>query len=122
MNVGKFFLLFWLKLILFLLFGFGCSVLEKEEIKNTEDWYIEQRSLYYGIPVSVLFTPRNNELAEEIWEYLNEVDNVFNDYRIDSEISIINQSSGNSEVRLSPLLVEAFEYALKLSDLTRGCI
>ena len=49
-------------------------------------WYSKTRRLYYDIPVSVNFAPADEELARKVWAYLESVDDVFNDYRADSEI------------------------------------
>jgi thiamine biosynthesis lipoprotein len=60
--------------------------------------------LYFGIPVRVSFSPDNDALASEIWSYLKQVDDIFNDYRPDSEISRLNAGeSVNSAALIAAL-------------------
>jgi hypothetical protein len=56
--------------------------------------------LYFGIPVRVSFSPNNDTLAKEIWTYLRRVDDVFNDYRPDSEISRLNAGEAANSAEL----------------------
>lgn len=83
-------------------------------------WYSECRELYYGLPVQVRFYPENPELSRQVWSYLNQVDEIFNDYKNDSEISKINALDSAETVSLSPLLTTAFEKALKAYAISDG--
>ena len=83
------------------------------------EWYGESRELYYGIPVSVRFTPTDPELAVRIWKALEAIDNEFNDYRDDSEIGRIN-AGGPGEYKLSPGLAEAFVLSGRMREATAG--
>lgn len=67
-------------------------------------WHDQSELLYYGIPVRVSFTPDNTALGEEIWTYLRKVDDIFNDYRPESEISRLNAGGGFAQ---SAALIDA---------------
>ncbi len=86
----------------------------------SNQWYSECRDLYYGLPVQVRFYPSNPRLSKQVWAYLNQVDDVFNDYKPDSEISKINALNSTETASLSPLLAEAFEKALKAHAMSGG--
>lgn len=88
--------------------------------KKSEHWYQEVRNLYYGIPVEVRFYPENQELSQHVWNYLESVDAVFNDYKAGSEISGINRRTDAGEVTLTPLLAEAFGKARQAWQLSEG--
>jgi thiamine biosynthesis lipoprotein len=83
-------------------------------------WYSECRELYHGLPVQIRFRPGNPRLSKQVWTYLNQVDDIFNDYKSDSEISKINALNSPETVSLSPLLTEAFEKALKAHAMSEG--
>ena len=82
------------------------------------------RELYYGIPVRVEFSPLNDALAREVWEYLEGVDDVFNGYRADSEVGRLNAALGGedhaAERRVSPDLAEALRLSVEAHGLTGG--
>lgn len=84
-----------------------------------QDWYQEERYLYDGIPLQVRFTPANQQLADEVWRYFKSIDQVFNDYREDSEIGVIN-AHGPGVYQLSESLAEAFAGSAHLYRLTDG--
>jgi thiamine biosynthesis lipoprotein len=87
--------------------------------KPSGRWYNETRDLYYGIPVRISYYPENRELSRTAWDYLESIDDVFNDYKAGSEISAINRLSATGDVTLSPMLSEAFlksRQAYELSD------
>ena len=65
------------------------------------------------------FTPANPELAQTVWELLESVDGIFNDYREDSEIGTINKGL-KKKYTLSPLLLEAFQTSYQLNAVTNG--
>jgi len=88
--------------------------------KKSEHWYQEVRNLYYGIPVEVRFYPENKELSQHVWNYLESIDAVFNDYKAESEISGINRRTDAGDVTLSPLLAEAFGKARQAWELSEG--
>ncbi len=85
-----------------------------------DDWYSESRELYFGIPVSVRFAPADPELAREVWAYLVGVDDVFNDFRDDSEIGRLNAKDVRQGVRVSDDLADALRLSKKLHELTGG--
>jgi thiamine biosynthesis lipoprotein len=83
-------------------------------------WYSECRQLYYNLPVQISFYPSNPELARQVWTYLEQMDDLFNDYKPGSEISRINAKESVGEVALSPWLAAAFGKARKAYDLSDG--
>ena len=84
------------------------------------DWYIEERTLYYGIPVRVLFFPKDEVLGHSIWDYLEQVNVIFNDFTDSSEIGAINKRGLQETIRLSPQLAEAFGKSLEMNRMTNG--
>lgn len=70
------------------LFGVGMCAAATE----TNGWYQEVRDLYYGIPVQIRYFPENHQLSARVWAYLESIDDVFNDYKTDSEISTVNST------------------------------
>ncbi|MHC4252874.1 MAG: FAD:protein FMN transferase, partial [Planctomycetota bacterium] len=82
------------------------------------------RELYYGIPVRVDFSPSNDELAREVWAYLEGVDDVFNGYRADSELGRLNSglAAGTPAggISVSPDLAEALGLSVEAHGLTDG--
>lgn len=94
----------------------GCS----DSAKSGGSWYAEARELYYGITVQVRYFPENENLSRQVWEYLESIDAVFNDYKPESEISAINRLSTAGDVTLSPALTEAFDKARQAWALSDG--
>ena len=88
--------------------------------KNSGQWYQESRELYYGIPVEFRFYPANEQLSKKVWSYLESIDNVFNDYKADSEVSAINRRKEPGEVALSPMLADAFGKAIQAYKFSDG--
>lgn len=82
-------------------------------------WYGETRELYYGIPVTVRFTPADPALATRVWAVLEAIDGDFNDYRDSSTIGRIN-AGGPGVYDLNPSLTEAFALADHLRTATHG--
>jgi thiamine biosynthesis lipoprotein len=95
-----------------LLFLAGCS---KPAPPSGPAWHDQSELLYYGIPVRVSFAPDSPSLASEIWAYLREVDDIFNDYRPDSEISRLN---AGEEFVHSAALIDALQTS---QDAHRAC-
>lgn len=89
-------------------------------VKKSGQWYQESRELYYGIPVQVRFYPANEQLSKQVWNYLESIDQVFNDYKSDSEISAINRRKEAGEVALSPMLADAFDKAIQAFKFSEG--
>jgi thiamine biosynthesis lipoprotein len=83
-------------------------------------WYQEVRDLYYGIPVQVRYYPANEQLSKQVWVYLESIDDIFNDYKAGSEISIINRRNDTGDVTLSPMLTEAFGKARQAWQFSEG--
>ncbi|MFT5129312.1 MAG: thiamine biosynthesis lipoprotein [Rhodothermales bacterium] len=77
-------------LLLLTLILVGCNKPKPPPAATAPSWNDKSEMLYFGIPVRVSFSPDNEALANEIWTYLKHVDDVFNDYRADSEISQLN--------------------------------
>lgn len=102
--------------VLAVLAGWGVSCTKLPE----RTWYTKSRTLYYGIPVQVRFSPKDPELAKRIWRYLESVDTVFNDYRDDSEVGRLNAAGKAGEYALSPDLAAGFALALSLYKETDG--
>jgi FAD:protein FMN transferase len=95
---------------------------QNQPFADNRTWSNQQRLLYYGIPVQVRFTPENAQLEEKVWNYLEGIDAIFNDYRDDTEIGTINASSKTvaGTYTLSPALAEAFALAIKMNGITNG--
>lgn len=83
-------------------------------------WYQEVRDLYYGLPVQVKYCPEDTQLTSRVWDYLESVDDVFNDYKPGSEISAINRLNAAGNVTLSPMLAEAFEKSRQAWQFSEG--
>jgi len=88
--------------------------------RNSGRWYQEVRDLYYGIPVQVRYYPENQQLTTRVWAYLESIDDVFNDYKAGSEISVINRRNGAGDVTLSPMLADAFGKAKQAWQFSEG--
>lgn len=78
------------------------------------------RELYFGIPVTVRFSPTDDALARKAWAYLQSVDDVFNDYRADSEVGRLNAAKGRRELRVSDDLAEALRVSMRAHEITAG--
>jgi thiamine biosynthesis lipoprotein len=87
---------------------------------ETNGWYQEVRELYYGMPVQVRYCPENTQLTSQVWAYLESIDDVFNDYKGNSEISAINRINAAGDVTLSPMLAEAFDKARTAWQFSEG--
>jgi thiamine biosynthesis lipoprotein len=94
----------------------GCA----DKAESTDSWYAETRDLYYGIPVQVRYFPVDASLSKRIWAYLESIDNVFNDYKPESEISAINGLNAAGDATLTPMLAEAFGKAHEAWQLSEG--
>ena len=88
--------------------------------KKPGKWYQEVRDLYYGLPVQVRYYPENKQLNDRVWAYLESIDDVFNDYKTGSEISVINRQNTAGDVILSPMLADAFGKARQAWQLSEG--
>ncbi len=83
-------------------------------------WYSETRELYFGIPVSVRFTPADEELAARVWRKLERVDDVFNIYRSDSEVSRVHGARESKGLEVSADLARALELSRRVHGETEG--
>ena len=83
-------------------------------------WYSETREMYHGIPVTLRFSPADEQLASQVWTYLEHVDDVFNIYRPDSEVARINQAVKPGRVEASRELAAAVQLSQHLHGLTGG--
>ncbi len=101
------------------LFVIGMYV-STEAVRKSGHWYQEVRDLYYGIPVEVRFYPENKQLSKQVWDYLESIDGVFNDYKAESEISRINRRKDAGDVTLSPMLADAFGKARQAFQFSEG--
>lgn len=88
--------------------------------KVGKTWYSEMRELYWGIPVSVSFRGNDNGLSKSVWSYLQSVDEIFNDYRKDTEISKLNSSVKAGKHLVSASLADAFAKAAEANRLSSG--
>jgi thiamine biosynthesis lipoprotein len=104
--------------LLLLFLASGCS--PKRVEKAPAAWYSETRELYYRIPVTVKFTPADVRLAERVWQKLQQVDEIFNIYRADSEVARLNSATDRKGIRISDDLFAALLSALALSVETEG--
>ena len=93
---------------------------ENTSSESATQWYSECRELYYKLPVQISFYPSNPEWAKQVWTYLEQMDDLFNEYKPGSEISRINAKDSAGEVKLSPLLAAAFGKARKACELSNG--
>jgi thiamine biosynthesis lipoprotein len=89
-------------------------------VRKSGHWYQEVRDLYYGIPVTVRYYPENKQLSKQVWDYLESIDGIFNDYKAESEISGINRRKDAGDVTLSPMLAEAFGKARQAFEFSEG--
>ena len=89
-------------------------------VATAGEWYQQVRDLYYGLPVQVQYFPENPRLTEQVWAYLESINDVFNDYRPGSEISLINSLNETADFTMSPMLTSAFEKAQKVWSLSDG--
>ena len=95
----------------------------KEPVPSVKpaEWSSEQRELYFGIPVQVRFQPADAELARKAWTYLEHVDDVFNDYREDSEVGQLNATLAEKRTaKVSEELAQALRFAAKAYRKTDG--
>jgi thiamine biosynthesis lipoprotein len=104
-----------LTLVLLTLTSAGCG-----NEKGPGRWHQEVRDLYYGMPVQVSFCPENASLNDSVWAYLESIDDIFNDYKAESEISVINRRSVAGDVTLSPMLTDAFGKSLQAWHFSEG--
>ena len=116
----KVFFLSLMFLSMILLFGSGCRRPDTRKNSGLKNWYTEQRQLYYGIPVQVSFSPKNETLAATVWNYLEKIDDTFNDYKESSEIGLLNNNPKEGGVDVSPQLAHALNFSLELSKTTDG--
>jgi thiamine biosynthesis lipoprotein len=98
---------------------FLIMILISAQAGETPSWYEAQRDLYFGIPVTVRFTPPDAALAERAWQVLEAIDSVYNDYKADSEIGRINAAPAGT-CTVSDDLAEAFTLAGQARTLTGG--
>jgi len=104
---------------------FSCQKYAETNSTSTtlsNSWYDETRTLYDGIPVTIRFYPHRQSLADEIWSYLNHVDLLFNDYRLDSEIGRINSAEQRTSLEISSEMAEVIQLAKTAYDITHGAI
>jgi thiamine biosynthesis lipoprotein len=83
-------------------------------------WYEEVRDLYYELPIQVRYFPENPKLTDQVWAYLESIDDVFNDYKVGSEIARINRLHSVGTLTLSPMLAEAFGKARQSWQISDG--
>jgi thiamine biosynthesis lipoprotein len=84
-------------------------------------WSSQQRELYFGIPVQVRFQPADADLERKAWAYLEHVDDVFNDYREDSEVGRLNAAlARGQEAQVSEELADALRFAAQAHVETDG--
>lgn len=83
-------------------------------------WYRGKEKLYHGIPVRVGFAPEDDKLAAAVWEYLREVDDVFNVYRTDSQVGRINRMEKRDGVVIPEDLARALRLARLVHEKTAG--
>lgn len=88
--------------------------------QQTEPWSERAGPLYYNISASIKFSPADRTLADAVWRYLEDADNVFNDFRENSEIGRLNRMTDRRDVLLSDDLARAFRLALVEHPLTDG--
>ena len=79
---------------------------------TTTNWYAECREVFFHIPIRVTYYPENSNLTARVWQYLEGVDDIFNDFKPTSEISRINRLNAAQTVDVSPQLADAFAKCL----------
>ncbi len=84
------------------------------------EWSSEARELYFGIPVTVSFTPADDKLAAKVWAYLEGVDAVFNDFKAGTEVSRINSTEGRSAMAVSSDMAEAIRLSGEVNRVSGG--
>lgn len=85
-----------------------------------KEWHDEMRLMYWDLPVQIQYYPANDELSTNVWRYLEQINDVFNDYKAGSEIHTLNRMNSTNRVELSPILAEAFEKANEAYKLSGG--
>jgi len=87
-------------------------------------WYSATRDLYFGIPVTVSFSPPDEDLAGRAWEALERIDDVYNVHRPDSEAGKLNSALAGGAppegLRVSADLAEALRLSFEAHRLTGG--
>jgi len=87
-------------------------------------WYSATRELYFGIPVTVSFSPPDDELATRAWEALKRIDDIFNVHRADSEAGRLNaalvEGASPEGLHVSADLAEALRLSFEVHRLTDG--
>jgi thiamine biosynthesis lipoprotein len=83
-------------------------------------WHSETRELYHGIPVTVRFTPEDPGVAATAWKVLEQVEEVFNDYRDDSFIGGLNTQAERTRASAHADMGAALERARELHEITGG--
>jgi len=68
----------------------AACALSSTACERKPSWYSATRELYFGIPVTVSFSPPHDALAARAWESLERIDEVFNVHRADSEAGRLN--------------------------------
>ncbi len=85
-----------------------------------KNWYNEETLLFYGIPVTIKFYPDNQVLGQKIWDFLDEINKVFNDYNNTSEIGVINDRKSDDPIMVSLSLKEAITKSIEIYKQTDG--
>lgn len=83
-------------------------------------WHEEKGLLYNAIPVRVDFFPEDEDLAKEVWAYLESVDGIFNKFKKGTELYSLNHSTDPSAFPLSGDMLSAFAAAFKAHRLSKG--
>ena len=104
----------FLGLLMFLIGAGSCTR------QSSDPWYANERLLYAGIPVTVRFQPADEALGRAVFRYLEQADDVFNDYRPESELGQLNQAPAGKPFRVSAALANVLRLSLEMHTLTDG--
>ena len=96
-----------------------CSASCAERKSEADEWYTAHKKLYFGVPVHVRFKGPDPILANKVWQYLESIDEHFNDYRDDSEIGKINKG-GKGIYDISPIMRDALTVSYQAHAVTDG--
>lgn len=83
--------------------------------------YDTSKILFDGIPVRLSFSPADEKLGQDLWLYLEKVDQIFNDYDPASEVSRLNRKPSLSQEAISPELASVIQKSKLIHKLTDAC-
>lgn len=112
--MGKFFKPRFLIFFLFLIIVSGCQ-------KSKKSFEGTSMTMHYKVIMGEKITKNQTILVKQgIEKIFNEINNIFNNWNPNSEISKINKKATNKEILVSPQLINFLVYVDTLFELTNG--